>query len=135
VVAKVTVPVVHVTEPSGVPIVRLWAHISVMPLTAAQDTVAPLGAFFINMVSAILLTLAAVETMLALTVPLVEHMLVTLLLCHASNGGIIDEGGTDSTMITPCCSLSVAIVGMVVVTSLVMSPYGMINMATIVCDG
>jgi hypothetical protein len=60
---------------------------------------------------------------------------VTLFLGYSSNGGIVDEGGTDSTTITPCRSSNVAVVGTVVVTSLIMSPYGVINMATMVCGG
>jgi hypothetical protein len=87
------------------------------------------------MVSAIFLTLAAVEPPLSLPLSAVECILVTPLLGHASNGGVVDEGGTDSMTITPCRSSNVAVTGMVVVTSLVMSPYSVINMATIVCGG
>jgi hypothetical protein len=88
------------------------------------------------MIGAILFTLAIVmETMLALPLSTLQCVLVAPLLHYSSNGGIVDEGGTDSTMITPCHSSSVAIMGTVVVTSLVMSLYGMINMATIVCGG
>jgi hypothetical protein len=82
----------------------------------------------------ILLALATVmEPPLTLTMSSLHCMLVASFLCHSPNGGVVDEGGTDSTTITPCCSLSVAVVGMVVVMSLVMSPYGVVNMATIVC--
>jgi hypothetical protein len=95
----------------------------------------PLGTLFIDMVSAILLALTAIEPSLSLALPVIEGMLVAPFLGYASNGGVVDEGGTNSTTITPCCSSNVAIVGMVVVTSLVTSPNGMINMATIVCGG
>jgi hypothetical protein len=128
-------PIVHVAVPSGTAIMWLWAHVCVMPLTVAQDATAPLGTLFIDMVHAVLLTLATVKATLALTPPLVKCILVVLLLGHVSNGGIVDEGGTNSMMITPCRSLSVAIVGMVVVMSLIMGLYGVINMATIVCGG
>jgi hypothetical protein len=106
-----------------------------MPLTAAQDTTAPLGALLVDMICAVLLTLAAVEAVLALTLPMVQCILIALLLGHMSNRGVVNEGDTDSMMITPCHSLSVAVVGMVVVMSLITSPYGVINMATIVCGG
>jgi hypothetical protein len=136
VVTKIAVAIIHVAEGHGAPIVRLWAHVSIMPLTIAQDTVAPLGAFLINMVSTVLLTLVTVmEPMLALASSMLQCMLVVLLLCYVADGGIIDEGGTDSTTITPCYSSSVAIVGTVVVMSLIMSPNGVINMATIICSG
>jgi hypothetical protein len=105
-----------------------------VPLTVTQDAVVPLGALFIDVVNAILLTLATIETMLALTLHMVQCMLVVLL-CHLSDGGVIDEGGTNSMTITPCHSSSVAIAGIVVVTSLVTSPNDMINMATIACSG
>jgi hypothetical protein len=62
-------------------------------------------------------------------------MLIALFLGYTSDGGIVDEGGTDSTTITPCHSSNVAVAGMVVVTSLITSPNGMINMATIICSG
>jgi hypothetical protein len=106
-----------------------------VPLTVTQDTVAPLGAFLVDMVSAILLALTAIKSSLALTSPSIVHMLIAPLLGYTSDGGVVDEGGTDSTMITPCRSSNVAIAGMVVVTSLVTSPNGVINMATIVCGG
>jgi hypothetical protein len=93
----------------------------------------PLGAFFIHMVSTIFLTLATVEPPLSLPSPAIECILIASLLGHASDGGVVDEGGTDSMTITPCCSSNVAVAGTVVVTSLVTSPYGVINMATIVC--
>jgi hypothetical protein len=96
----------------------------------------PLGAFFVYVIGAIFLTLAAImEPMLTLTLSTLHCVLVAPLLCHLPNGGVIDEGGTDSMTITPCHSLGVAIAGMVVVTSLITSPYGMINMVTIVCGG
>jgi hypothetical protein len=87
------------------------------------------------MVSAILLALTAVKPPLALTLPTIECILVAPLLGHASDGGVVDEGGTNSTTIAPCRSSNVAIAGTVVVTSLVTSPNGVINMATIVCGG
>jgi hypothetical protein len=128
-------PVIHITEAHRATIMGLWAHVSVVPLTSAQDTVVPLGTLLINMICAILLALAAVKSLLALSLPPVLCIFVAPLLCHVSDGGVIDEGSTDSTTITPCCSLSVAIVGTVVVMSLVTSLNGMINMATIVCSG
>jgi hypothetical protein len=133
--AEVAMSIIHVTEACRATIVGLWAHVSVVPLTSAQDTVAPLGAFFVGVVCAILLALAAVETSLTLSLSPVLCMLVALLLCYVSDGGIVNEGSTNSTMITPCHSLSVAVVGTVVVTSLIMSLNGVINMATIVCSG
>jgi hypothetical protein len=94
----------------------------------------PLGAFFVDVISAIFFTLATiVEPMLTLAMSMLHCILVVPLLCYLANGGIVDEGGTDSTTITPCHSSSVAIVDTVVVKSLIMSLYGMINMATIVC--
>jgi hypothetical protein len=133
VVAEVAMPIVHITETCGVAIVQARAHVHVVSLTVTQDTTAPFGALFINVVGAIFLTLAAVKSPLALTLPAIECILIAPLLGYASNGGVVDEGGTDSTTITPCHSSSVAVVGTVVVTSLVTSPNGMINMATIVC--
>jgi hypothetical protein len=112
-----------------------WAHIRVMPLALTQDTVAPLGALVVHMVSTVFLTFTTVESLLPLPSPALECILVTPLFGHASNGGIVNEGGTNSTTITPCCSSNVAVMGTVVVTSLVTSPYGVINMATIVCGG
>jgi hypothetical protein len=100
-----------------------------------EDAVAPLGALLVDMISAILLALTAIEPLLALASSLVVHMFIVLLLSYASDGGVVDEGGADSMTITPCRSSNVAVVGMVVVTSLVMSPYGVINMATIVSSG
>jgi hypothetical protein len=135
VMAEVAMPIVHVTEACGAAVVRTRAHICVVPLTLAQDAVVPLGAFFINVVSAVFLTLATVKPPLALTASVIERILVASLLGYASNGGVIDEGGTDSMTITPCCSSNVAVAGTVVVTSLVTSPNGVINMATIVCGG
>jgi hypothetical protein len=87
------------------------------------------------MVSAILLTFTAVEPPLPLSSPAIECILIASLLGHTSDGGVVDKGGTNSTMITPCCSSNVAVAGTVVVTSLVTSPYGVINMATIICGG
>jgi hypothetical protein len=133
--AEVTMPVVHVTEARGATVMRTRAHVSVMPLTSAQDAAAPLGAFFINVVRAIFLTLAAVKPLLALTVPAIERVLIASLFGHVSNGGVVDEGGTDSMTITPCRSSNVAVAGTVVVTSLVTSLNSVINMATIVCSG
>jgi hypothetical protein len=135
VVAEVAVPIVYIAETHGAPIVWSQAHVSIVPLTMAQDTIVPLGALFVDMIGTVFLALATVvEAVLALTPSTLQCVLVALLLGYVSDGGIINEGGTDSIMITPCCSSSVAVVGMVVVTSLVMSPYGMINMATIVCS-
>jgi hypothetical protein len=86
-------------------------------------------------VSAVLLAFTAIESPLSLPSSTIERILVTPLLGYASDGGIIDEGGANSTTITPCHSSNVAVAGMVVVMSLVTSPYGVINMATIVCGG
>jgi hypothetical protein len=131
--AKIAMPVVHITETCGAAIMRAQAHVCVVSLTTTQDTAAPLGAFIVYMVGAILLTLAAVKPPLALTLPMIECILVASLLGYASDGGVVDEGGTNSTMITPCRSSNVAVAGTVVVTSLIMSLNGVINMATIVC--
>jgi hypothetical protein len=106
-----------------------------MPLAVTEDAVAPLGALFIHMVSSILLALAAIEPPLSLPSPMIECVLIAPLLGYASDGGVINEGGTNSTTITPCRSSNIAVTGTVVVTSLVTSPYGVINMATIVCGG
>jgi hypothetical protein len=106
-----------------------------MPLALAQHAVAPLGAFFVHMISTIFLTLATVEPSLSLPSSAIECILIAPLLGYASDGGIVDEGGTDSTTITPCRSSSVAVAGTVVVTSLITSLYGVINMATIICGG
>jgi hypothetical protein len=129
------VPIVYIAETCGAAVVWSQAHVCVVPLAATQDTAVPLGAFLVDMVSTILLALAAVKPLLTLTLPTIMCMFIALLLGYASDGGIVDEGGTNSTTITPCCSSNVAIAGTVVVTSLVMSPNGVINMATIVCDG
>jgi hypothetical protein len=133
--SKVAMPIIHITEAHRAAIMWSQAHVGVVSLTTTQDTAAPFGALLVDVISAILLALTTIEPPLTLSPPLVLCMFIALLLCHASDGGIIDEGGTDSMMITPCHSLSVAIMGMVVVTSLIMSLYGMINMATIVCGG
>jgi hypothetical protein len=106
-----------------------------MPLTATQDAVVPFGAFLIDVVSAILLALTTIESPLALTPPTIVCMFIAPFLGYVSDGGIVDEGGTNSTTITHCCSSNVAIAGTVVVTSLVTSLNGVINMATIVCSG
>jgi hypothetical protein len=127
--------VVDVAEAHHATIVRSWTHVGVVSLAMTEDTVAPFGAFLVDMISAVLLALTAIEPLLALAPSLVMHVFIALLLGYASDGGIIDEGGTDSTMITPCCSSNVAVAGTVVVTSLVTSPYGVINMATMVCSG
>jgi hypothetical protein len=131
-VAEIVMPIIHVTEASYAAIMWSWTHVGVVPLAMTQDTIVPLGAFLVDMISAILLALTTIKPPLALTPPLVEHMLVAPLLSYTSDGGVVNEGGTDSTTITPCCSSSVAVVGTVVVMSLVTSPYGMINMATMV---
>jgi hypothetical protein len=128
-------PVVHVAEAGGAAVVRARAHVHVVSLTMTQDATAPFGALVINVVCAIFLTLAAIKPSLALTSPMVECILIVSLLAYVSDGGVVDKGGTDSTTITPCRSSSVAVAGMVVVTSLVTSPNGVINMATIVCGG
>jgi hypothetical protein len=127
--------IVHVAEGQRAPIMWARAHISVMPLALAQNAVAPLGALIVHMVSAIFLAFSAIESLLPLPSPATNRILVASLLGYASDGGVVDEGGTDSTTITPCRSSNVAIVGTVVVMSLVTSPYGVINMATIVCGG
>jgi hypothetical protein len=127
--------VVHITEGRCAPIMWARAHIRVVPLTLAQNAIAPFGALVVHVVSAIFLTFAAVKSPLSLPSSAVKGILVVSLLGYASDGGIIAEGGTDSTMITPCHSSNVAVMGTVVVMSLVTSPYGMINMATIVCGG
>jgi hypothetical protein len=132
---KVAMPVVHVTEACGAAVVQAWAHVRVVSLTTTQDTAVPFGALFVNVVGTIFLTLATVKPLLALTSPTIECILVAPLLGYASDGGVVNEGGTNSTTITPCHSSSVAVAGTVVVTSLVTSPNGMINMATIICGG
>jgi hypothetical protein len=112
-----------------------WTHICVVPLPVTQDTAAPLGALFVDMVSAILLALTAIEPLLSLALPAIEGMLIAPLLGYAPDGGVVDEGGTNSMTITPCRSSNIAVAGMVVVTSLITSPNGVINMATIICGG
>jgi hypothetical protein len=116
--------IVHIVEARGAAVMWLRAHVHVVPLTMTQDATAPFGALLVNVVSAIFLALTAVESLLALTLSTIVCMLVVPFLGYASNGGIVDEGGTDSTTITPCRSSNVAIAGMVVVMSLVMSLNG-----------
>jgi hypothetical protein len=127
--------VVHVAETHRAAVMRSWTHVGVVPLAMTQNAVAPLGAFLVDMISAVLLALTAIEPLLSFSPPAVIRMFVVLFLGYTPDGGIIDEVGTDSTTITPCHSSSVAIAGTVVVTSLVTSPYGVINMATMVCGG
>jgi hypothetical protein len=134
-VAKVVMPIVHVTETRGAAVVWAWAHVHVVSLTMTQDAVAPFRALFIHMIGTIFLTLAAIKPPLALASPTIECILVAPLLGYASDGGIVDEGGTNSMTITPCRSSSVAIMGTVVVMRLITSLNGVINMATIVCGG
>jgi hypothetical protein len=76
-----------------------------------------------------------IKAALALSLSMVQCVFVSFLLHYLSDRGVIDEGSTNFTMITPCHSLSVAVVGTVVVTSLVMSLNGVINIATMVCGG
>jgi hypothetical protein len=133
--SEVAVPIIHIAEACGAAIVRSRAHICVMPLAATQDVAVPLGALLVDMISAILLALTAVEPPLALTSPTIVCVFITPLLSYVSDWGIVDEGGTNSTTITPCHSSNVAIAGTVVVMSLVTSSNGVINMATIVCGG
>jgi hypothetical protein len=132
---KVVVSIIHIAETHGAAIVRSWAHICVVPLTVTQDAAAPPGAFLVDMISAILLALTAIEPPLALTLPVIVCMFIVPLLGYMSDGGVINESGTNSMTITPCHSSNVAIAGTVVVTSLIMSRNGVINMATIVCSG
>jgi hypothetical protein len=127
--------IVYVAEARRAPIVWARAHVGVVALALTQDAVAPLGALVVDMVSSIFLTFTAIESPLSLPSSTIDCVLVAAPLGYASNGGVIDEGGTDSTTITPCRSSNVAVAGTVVVTSLVTSPYGVINMATIVCGG
>jgi hypothetical protein len=127
--------IIHVAEARRAPIMWARAHIHVVAFALAWNAVAPLGALIVHMVSAIFLTFTTVESPLSLSSPLIEHILVMALLGYASDGSVVDKGGADSTMITPYRSSSVAVAGMVVVMSLVTSPYGVINMATIVCGG
>jgi hypothetical protein len=132
---EVAMPIVHVAEARGAAVVRSRIHICVVPLTATQDATVPLGALLIDVISAILLALTAVKPLLTLTLSVVVCMFVALLLGHASDGGVVDEGGTNSMTITPCHSSNVAVAGMAVVTSLVTSLNSVINMAIIVCGG
>jgi hypothetical protein len=132
---KVAMAVIHVAEARHASIMWARAHICVVALALTQDAVAPLGALVIYVVSSIFLTFTAIKSLLSLSSSTIDCVLVVAFLGHASNGGIVDEGGTDSTTITPCRSSNVAIAGTVVVMSLITSPYGVINMATIVCGG
>jgi hypothetical protein len=132
---KIAMAVIHVAVGLRAPIMRARAHVRIVALALAKDAVTPLRAFFVDMVSAIFLTLSAIKSPLPLPTSTIKCILIATLLGYASDGGVVDEGGTDSTTITPCRSSNVAVVGMVVVTSLVTSPYGVINMATIVCGG
>jgi fluoride ion exporter CrcB/FEX len=133
--AKVVMPIVHKAIARGIAIMGSWAHVDVVALTSAQDAVVPLGTLLVNVIGAILFALATVEPLLTLTPPVIQCVLIALLLGHASDWGIVNEGGANSTMITPCCSSSVAVVGTVVVMSLITSLNGVINMATMVCSG
>jgi hypothetical protein len=133
--AKVAMAVVHVAETRRTPIMWARAHVSVMALPVTQDTIAPLGAFLVDVVSPIFFAFTAIKPSLPLSSSAINCLPVAALLGYASDGGVVDEGGADSTTITPCRSSNVAIAGTVVVTSLVTSPYGVINMATIVCGG
>jgi hypothetical protein len=133
--AKIAMPIIHITEACCAAIMRAWAHIRIMPFAMTQDAIAPFGALVVYVVSTIFLTLATVKPLLTLPSPAIECILVMPLLSYASDGGVVNEGGTDSTMITPCRSSSVAVGGTVVVMTLVTSLNGMINMATIVCGG
>jgi hypothetical protein len=134
-VSKVVMPVIYVAEAHCAAVMQSWTHVGVVPLAMTQNAVAPLGAFIVDVVSTILLALTAIEPPLALALPTILCVFVVPFLGYMPDGGIVDEGGTDSTTITPCRSSNVAVMGMVVVTSLVTSPYGVINMATIVCGG
>jgi hypothetical protein len=55
------VSIVHVAKASSATIVGPWAHVSIVSLTVAQDAVAPFGALLVDVVSAIFLTLAAIN--------------------------------------------------------------------------
>jgi hypothetical protein len=134
-VAKIAMAVVHVAETVHAPIVWARTHVGVMALTSTQDTVAPLGTLVVDVVSSVFLTFTTIKPLFSLSSPSIERILVATPLSYASDGGVVNEGGTDSTTITPCRSSNVAVAGTVVVTSLVTSPYGVINMATIVCGG
>jgi hypothetical protein len=135
VVAEVAMSVIHIAEAHCAAIMQSWTHVGVVPLTMTQDAVAPLGAFFIDMISAVFLALITIKPPLSLPPAMVIHVFIAPFLGYVPDGGIIDEGGTNSTTITPCRSSSVAVAGTVVVMSLIMSPYGVINMATMVCSG
>jgi hypothetical protein len=69
--AEIAMPIIHITEACRVTIMGSWAHVSVVSLTSAQDAVAPLGTLLVDVVCAILLALAAVESSLALSPSLV----------------------------------------------------------------
>jgi hypothetical protein len=134
--AKVVMPIIDIAKAHRAPIMWPWAHVSVVSLPVTQDAIAPLGTLLVYMISTILLTLpAVVKPSLALTMSTLYYVFVAPLLSYLSNGGIVNEGDTDSMTITPCRSSSIAIMGTVVVMSLITSPYGMINMATMVCGG
>jgi hypothetical protein len=135
VVAEVVMSIIHIAEAHHAAVMWSWTHVGVVPLTMTQDTVAPLGAFFIDMISAVFLALTTIKPPLSLPPAAVIHVFIAPFLGYVPDGGIIDEGGTDSMTITPCRSSSVAVTGTVVVMSLVTSPYGVINMATMVCGG
>jgi hypothetical protein len=115
--------IVHVAVGGHAPIMWTRAHICIVSLALAQNAVVPLGALVVHVVSAIFLTFTAIKPLLSLPAPTINRVLVVSLLGHASDGGVVDEGGTDSTMITPRRSSNVAVAGTVVVTSLVTSPY------------
>jgi hypothetical protein len=132
---EIAMAVVHVAVGRRAPIMWARAHICVVALALAKDAVAPLGTLVVDMISAIFLTFTTIESPLPLPPSTIKRVLIVTLLGHTSDGGVVDEGSTDSTTITPCRSSNVAIAGTVVVTSLVTSPYGVINMATIVCGG
>jgi hypothetical protein len=69
VAAKVVMPVVYVAEARHAAVVQPWAHVGVVSLAMAQDTVGPLGALIVDMVSAVLLAFTAIEPLLALASP------------------------------------------------------------------
>jgi hypothetical protein len=48
---EIAMAVVHITVGCRAPIMWVWAHVGVMALALAQNTVAPLGALFVDMVS------------------------------------------------------------------------------------
>jgi hypothetical protein len=66
---EVVVPIVYVAEACHATVMQSWAHVGIVPLAVAQDTVAPLGALVVDMVSAVLLAFTAVEPPLTLTLP------------------------------------------------------------------